>query len=143
LLTLCCAFVFLLRFLFALSQLGWTRREIAELFDVTTETVRTDIAENCHLAKICDLLGDDWNENSVSESAVGKAMGMSQLGWTQKEIGELFGVTQGVVSESIGNCHLAKIDTLLGENCHLAKIATLLGDDWNGRRGGRKSKASK
>jgi len=101
-----CAFVFLLRFLFALSQLGWTQKEIGELFGVARSVISESV-ENCHLAKIDTLLG-----------------------WTQKEIGELFGVSQALMVKDINNCHLAKIDNLLG-------------DDWNGRRGGRKSKASK
>ncbi len=50
---------------------------------------------------------------------------LSKLGWTQKEIGEQFGVVQSVVAEDIGNCHLAKIDNSLGEEWNEHSIADL------------------
>ena len=47
-----------------------------------------------------------------------KAWRLSQLGWTQEEIGERLGVVQSVVSLDI-------------ENSYLGNIAGLLGDHWN------------
>ena len=31
--------------------------------------VRVDITENCNLAQICDLLGDNWNDEMVFDIA--------------------------------------------------------------------------
>jgi predicted transcriptional regulator len=45
-----------------------------------------------------------------------KAWRLSQLGWTQAEIGERLSVTQSVVSTDIGNSQLGKINNDLGDH---------------------------
>jgi len=61
----------------------------------------------------------------VSDQA--KAWRLSKLGWTQKEIGELLGVPQSVVSEDIGNSHLGKIDNSLSDHWNDQSLADLAG----------------
>jgi len=51
-----------------LSMLGWTQAEVGERLGVKQPTVSEDI-ENCQLAKIDNLLGPDWNNESVAEVA--------------------------------------------------------------------------
>lgn len=54
-----------------------------------------------------------------------KAWRLSKLGWTQEAIGRKLGVARSVISEDVGNCHLAKIDTVLGEHWNDKGIAEL------------------
>lgn len=60
-----------------------------------------------------------WVSHILNRAKAGresKAWRLAKLGWTQKEIAERLGVAQSVVSEDIGNCNLAKIDTGAGWN---------------------------
>lgn len=54
---------------------------------------------------------------------------LSKLGWTQQEIGEKLGVTQGMIAQDIKNSHLGKINNDLGEHWNekgLAEVAKRL-----------------
>jgi hypothetical protein len=51
-----------------LAKLGWTQAEIATLFGVDQRTISLD-TKNCHLAKIGNDLGPDWNEHGIAEVA--------------------------------------------------------------------------
>lgn len=50
-----------------LSKLGWTQKEIGELFGVTERTIREETGRHCQLAQVSDFLGESWNEESVAE----------------------------------------------------------------------------
>ncbi len=52
-----------------LYQLGWTQQEIADRLNSKRETIRDDLGENSQMGKICDSLGEHWNEESVAEWA--------------------------------------------------------------------------
>ena len=53
---------------------------------------------------------------TIPGAAVRSPFGAWLEGWTQAEIGERLGVARSVISEDVGNCHLAKIDKTLGEH---------------------------
>ncbi|MFO0013247.1 MAG: helix-turn-helix domain-containing protein [Planctomycetota bacterium] len=55
-------------------------------------------------------------------SRAAKAWRLSQLGWTQAEIGERLGVSQRQVSDDVR------------ENSQLGKISNDLGEHWNDKR---------
>lgn len=54
-----------------------------------------------------------------------KAWRLSKLGWTQSEIGNKLGVTQGMVAQDIKNSHLGKINNDLGQHWNDKGIAEL------------------
>lgn len=51
-----------------LSQLGWTQEEIGTLLGVTRQQVGND-ANFSQMGKICETLGEHWNEKGISELA--------------------------------------------------------------------------
>ena len=46
-----------------------TQREIGERLGVSHQQISNDLANNCNLAKICQDLGEQWNEQGVAEWA--------------------------------------------------------------------------
>jgi predicted transcriptional regulator len=55
-----------------------------------------------------------------------KAWRLSQLGWTQEEIGERLGVVQSVVSRDMQNSQLGKMHEALGEHWNDKGVSRLI-----------------
>ena len=107
-----------------LKALGREECEAVEDFDPQTWGLPLGLTKSTVYRWVSDIL----NKRKAGRAA--KAWRLSQLGWTQTEIGERLGVSRNRISEIVENSQLGKIDTDLGMGWNRKGVA-----DWAEKNG--------
>ncbi len=127
-----------------------TRQEIADRLGADQSQVSLDM-KDCHLAKIHQDLGEQWNDKGGTEWAIGDRLGVPRQTITDdlnaenchlakigKDLGEQWndkGVAEWAIGDRLGVPQQTISDDLNTKNCHLAKIGKDLGEQWNDKGG--------